>query len=453
MSRRLWPDPSKKAAYEKGDLVYAKGDSPSHFYILVNGCVEVLDGKSSSPMEGLIHFGDMELFDGRRRRTTVKVISDTCNILRIEMDMFVKLLSPFKEKFQSFWAGADAGPILIKDLIMGGLLTRASMGVIEACRHRETGGAYVLKTLRKDLIIEKGLEQSVMRERAAWVQLKCPFIVQLCALYNEPNSLHFLSEFAPFGSLAELFHSQCLYSSERHARFYLGGVVIALRHLQKRHIIHRDVKPDNVLVTKSGHPKLYDFALSKPLMSKTFTLCGTPEYMAPEVFTGSIQTRAVDWWSAGIMLYELMTGTTPFRGSDPLEVYANVMEGWKKVEVPKACGGAAFDIIHRQCQRNPEDRLCAVQKVMAHPWFEHFDWEEMATQRLEPPYRPPQTDLGGMETRTISVANHDLPLVSKYKDDGNGWDQGFASSSCLMGSGLSGGLGLSDAMGSTASMV
>jgi len=432
----------KKATYEKGDLLYTKGDAPTHCYILVNGCVEMLDGRSCVPLEGLMHFGDREMFEGKQRRCTVKVASEAANVLRLETDIFLQLMTPFKDKFVAFWPGAEQ-QILKKDLIMEGLITKTPLGAVELCRHSVTGTTYVLKTLRKDLIVEQGLQQSVMRERAAWVQLKCSFIVQLTALYNEPRSLHFLSEYAPFGSLAALFHKECLYSSEKHVKFYLGGVVIALRHVHKRHLLHRDVKPENILVSKSGHPKLYDFALSKPLIAKTFTVCGTPEYMAPEVLAGAHQTRALDWWSVGVMVFELMTGTSPFRAKDPLAVYAKIMEGLGGAEFPDSCGGKVVDLVKRLCKQDPEARLSPAPRVMAHNWFAGFNWQEMASQRMEPPYRPTEDERENIDKRGSPVHNHDLPTNLKYKDDGTGWDLGFASNVGLLG-GASGSVSLED---------
>jgi len=454
----------KKSIYEQGDKIYAKGDTPEHFYVLLSGCIEIVDAKCGGPMEGPMHFGDKEIFDNKQRKSTVKVISDSAHVLRLSLDVFTKLLLPYRDKFSVFWATAD--PIYKNDLSIEGLIAKTPFGVVELCTHTKTGNRYVLKTMKKDSIVEKSLQQSVMKERSTWIQLRCPFIVQLVALYNEPNSLHFLSEFITHGSLAELFHQNCFYSSEKHARFYIAGIVVALRYMHNRHLIHRDVKPENVLISNTGYPKLFDFAFAKSVVQNTFTVCGTPEYMSPEVLAGGHQTRAVDWWAVGIMVFEFMTGTTPFRADDPWAVYANIMKGIKGVDFPAGCKGQSADLVTQFCKHEVETRLSAAPKIMTHNWFAGFDWQAIASLRLEPPYKPPPEDTAGEQRSPQfedTVVNPDSPKTAAKKrssqrlaepvakqdspksvdkgdkkqksDKISGWDRGFASNIGLLGTG------------------
>jgi len=315
-----------------------------------------------------------------------------------------------------------------------GLIAKGSFGPIEIAKHNTTGNMYALKTMRKDLVVKSDAQKSIMRERAVWIQLRSPFIVQLHALYNEPLSLHYLLEFATSGSLAEVYHLHGFFGMKDHAQFYIAGVVIALRHVQKKRFIHRDVKPENVLISRAGHPKLGDFAFAKPLIGKTFTTCGTPQYMAPEILIGTGHTKAVDWWALGIMLFELMAGAPPFNSSQVMQVYSEVMRGIAKVDFPQVCEGSVGDLIRSLCKQDPSQRLNGAGDVMSHPWYFNFDWTEMASQRMEPPFRPLEST-GINDKKRANVNNHGVPADCRYKDDGSGWDQGFASNVCLLGSG------------------
>lgn len=426
--------------YQQSDFIYSIGDSADKFYILVDGTLEQLDGKrctliEACPGAGVVcHFGDREIINGKMRTSGVKVVSNTAIVLAVGQDIFVKLLSPYKDIFTRFWVGAEQ--IAKRDLTMMGVVAHGTFGPIEVCRHNTTGQIYALKTMSKYLIVKKEAQRSVMRERAVWLQLKSPFVMQLFGLYNEAQSLHYLLEFVSSGSLGEVYHLQGFYGRVEHARFYIAAVVCALRHIQKRRLIHRDVKPENILLSRTGHPKLCDFALAKPLIGKTFTTCGTPQYMAPEVLIGTGHTKAVDWWSMGIMVFELLAGAPPFvsESDEVLQVYSQVMKGISKVTFPEACHGDAEDLVRKLCDQDPGTRLVGAPNVMAHPWYQDFDWRAMASQSLDPPWRP--LDSGGSNAVRESVHNHDLPSGSEeYVDDGSGWDRGFASNLDRLGSG------------------
>lgn len=425
----------KYLSVAQGDYIYHKGDLADKFYILLEGSLEDNDGKRSKfyesiPSEGIVlHFGDLEIFENRPRNCAVKVVSEKAELLTLDHESFMKLLSPFRDTFSKFWA-TGGRTILKKDLTMVGVIAEGSFGPIEVCKHTVTGAVYVLKTMRKDLIVKQDMQKPVMREMAVWIQLKSPFIVELHGLYNEPQALHYLFEFVSCGSLVETYHVQGFYGSEEHTRFYIAGVICALRHIQKRRLVHRDIKPDIVLISRTGHPKLCHFGFAKPLIGKTFTTCGTPDYMAPEVLLGTGHNKAVDWWALGIMIFDLMVGRTPFSSDDVMQVYGNVMRGIKKVEFPKACAGHVSHLVHRLCASNPADRLTGVANVMSHPWYAGFDWQLMASQSLEPPYRP----LDSRALEKTSVKNHGIPANSKYVDDGSQWDRGFGASGGFLGS-------------------
>merc|ERR1711981_1041283 len=136
-----------------------------------------------------------------------------------------------------------------------------------------------------------------------------------------------------------------LYGSVQHAQFYAAGVILAFEHLQELHIIYRDLKPENLLLNEHGHTKLVDFGLAKHTVVQTYTTCGTPDYFAPEMIASTGHTNAVDWWTLGILTFELMSGHPPFESAYPMQIYSKVMKGINKVSFPPKIKGPCEDLV------------------------------------------------------------------------------------------------------------
>merc|ERR1712151_789537 len=149
-----------------------------------------------------------------------------------------------------------------------------------------------------------------------------------------------------------------------------------------RKIIYRDLKPENLLINDLGHVKLTDMGLAKFVVGKTYTTCGTPDYFAPELISSSGHTNAVDWWTLGILLFELLTGHPPFESAYPMQIYSKVMKGIGKVQFPAKCQGAPENLIKGLLQKEPSERLPmklgGTKNLKDHKWYQNFDWEAMA---------------------------------------------------------------------------
>jgi len=179
------------------------------------------------------------------------------------------------------------------------------------------------------------------------------------------------------------------FANER-ARFYAAEICLGIEHLHKMGIIYRDLKPENVLVDLEGHIRLTDFGLSKEGLyfknDKTRTFCGTPEYLAPEVLAGGDYNNAVDWWSFGALIYEMLTGWAPFYEKDVQKMYQHKIT--RKIGVPDYVGPDAKDLLIRLLDRNPETRLTDSKKIKDHAWFAPIDWQKLYNKEIEPPYIP-----------------------------------------------------------------
>jgi len=321
--------------------------------------------------------------------------------------------------------------ILREDLIRIGLLGCGGFGTVELFEHKSTRQTFAMKRLSKGYIVKTGMQESVMNEKNILLMTNSPFIIKLYECYNGSQTLYFLMEVALGGELYATYNRRCLHGSEPHARYYGAGVVFAFEHMHHRHIIYRDLKPENLLLNEHGHLKVTDMGLAKFVIGRTYTTCGTPDYFAPEMIASVGHTNAVDWWAFGILLFELMCGHAPFESEYPLQIYSKIMKGISKVVFPPRCQGPVGDIIRSLLQREPSERLPmrpdGVRNLKEHRWYTSvsFDWTGMFEGRLEAPYKPPVKHR--KDFANFHVRKEDMPRVIEFKDDGSGWDKGFAT--------------------------
>jgi serine/threonine protein kinase len=260
-----------------------------------------------------------------------------------------------------------------------------------------------------------------------------PFLVRLYASYKEPRSLAFLMELVTGGDLRHaLYRDKLIKGNEDCARFYCAGIVLAVEHLHERHIVHRDLKPDNVLLDDKGWPKVTDFGLAKFCVGKTYTLSGTPNYMAPESFQAAGHGLAVDWWSLGCLTYELMAGKTPFQSptGNFQELFRKINRGIKKPDLfpwPKCFSEHMPRFLFCLLQNDPTMRLpmrrSGIAKLQAHAWYESaaFEWPAFKDRLLQAPIIPPS--LGSLKPGKSLEASVDIDQDNE--GDGIDWDDVF----------------------------
>eukprot|EP00441_Pelagodinium_beii_P047620 CAMPEP_0197623154 /NCGR_PEP_ID=MMETSP1338-20131121/3215_1 /TAXON_ID=43686 ORGANISM="Pelagodinium beii, Strain RCC1491" /NCGR_SAMPLE_ID=MMETSP1338 /ASSEMBLY_ACC=CAM_ASM_000754 /LENGTH=799 /DNA_ID=CAMNT_0043193035 /DNA_START=54 /DNA_END=2453 /DNA_ORIENTATION=- len=439
--------------FTKGELVVQQGEPGNTFYIMYEGEVDiVVDGKpvksleAKSAAETAQYFGEKALLENESRAATVMVASKTAKCLVLDRDSFELLLGPLTDLMQGdknarsagkgakglgpSGEGHGGGKILRKDLKRIGLLGCGGFGTVELWEHASNGETYALKGLSKGYIVKTGMQESVMNEKNILIMTNSAFITKLWETYNGTQTLYFLLEPCLGGELYATYNRKGLHGMEKHCRYYSAGVVYAFEHLHERRIIYRDLKPENLLLTEQGHIKLTDMGLAKFVIGKTFTTCGTPDYFAPELIASTGHTNAVDWWTLGVLIFELMSGHPPFESAYPMQIYAKVTKGIGKVTFPSQCNANCKALIETLLSNEPSQRLPmrpgGVKNVMTHKWFADFDWTSMKNLTATAPYKP--VVKSKRDLANFSARKEDAPRQLEYVNPGTGWDKNFATS-------------------------
>lgn len=314
------------------------------------------------------------------------------------------------------------------DLVKIGLLGCGGFASVELHRHMETNAAYALKGVSKGFMVKSGMQSHAFNEKHALSMTNSPFIIKLYETYSGAQSLYFLLEAALGGELYGTYKRLRLHGSLDHCRFYIASMSLAIEHLHERNMVYRSLKPENIVLDSVGYPKLIDFDLAKFIVSRTYTTCGTPDYFAPEVIASTGHGLSVDWWTLGILAFELMSGSPPFEAPSQMQTYAKIMKGIGQVVIPEACRGSTDDLIKALLQREPSARLPVrtggIQNLRKHQCFRGFGWSELTSCALVPPHTP--TVAGNTDLSNFGAPDADRPRMVAYESDGSGWDETFA---------------------------
>lgn len=441
----------------KDQVLVEQGQPGDRMYVLYKGSVGVSkDGahlgslNAGSTFDEAHIIGERALVTAEPRAATVTVTSQEASLLSLDKQAVDLILgsiqgeskqnavraTKFPKSANSNQAGSpeslgEVGPynpmkIGFEDLHSRGLLGCGAFGVVDLVEYTNEQ-FYALKQLNKGWIVKQGMQKRTHIEKHILRMINCPFIIKLYATYNEPQTLHLLLELAQGGELFRLYVQHALVGSKTHAKHYSASVALAFEHMHERNILYRDLKPENLLLDAAGNLKVTDMGLAKFTLGKTYTTCGTPEYFAPEVVAGTGHTTAADWWTLGVLIYELMMGFSPFVANDVGDVFRKITAGIERVRWKDFKGHNCKDLIVSMMHEDPVRRLpCqlgGLAKVKEHKWYQGFDWDALAKLQLEPPHKPPK--VAKCDTSNFVTAELERPPQIEYVDDGSGWDAGF----------------------------
>ena len=311
--------------------------------------------------------------------------------------------------------------ISTKNFICLALLGRGSFGEVYLVQKINTKKKYAMKILRKERIIGQNLSKYAIAERNVLSVSNHPFIVKLNYAFQSLTKLFLILEYCPGGDLAKHLSIEKRFEENR-AKFYLCEILLALEDLHKKNIIFRDLKPENVVLDEEGHCKLTDFGLSKEGIDNdkyTKSFCGSIAYLAPEVLKKQGHGKAVDWYLLGVLLYEMLTGVTPYYDKNRNVLFYNIEQG--KLVIPNYVSENAKSLLIGLLQRDPKKRLGGsirdAEEIKEHKFFEGIDWQKIYEKQYEPP-------------KAIQI-NHNMYIFNKpkYFADENNLEEIFGDNS------------------------
>ena len=248
---------------------------------------------------------------------------------------------------------------------------------------------FALKMLKKSVIIKMKQLDHIKSEKTVLKNMKHPFIITLLSTFQDSTYIYMLLEYICGGELFSRLRREGRFSNDV-ALFYACEIVLAFEHMHSNNIAYRDLKPENILIDKQGHVKLTDFGFAKKLSEKTYTLCGTPEYLAPEIIQNRGHHFLVDWWALGILIYEMVAGFPPFYDESPVKIYEKILSG--RIEFSKVFSSIVKDLIKKFLQENPSKRYgCGgkgIDAVKRHKWFRGVDWAMVLRREIPAPWVP-----------------------------------------------------------------
>merc|ERR1712113_1218460 len=276
--------------------------------------------------------------------------------------------------------------LTINDFTFLKVVGKGSFGKVMQVRKNDDGKIYALKVLKKKELVKRKQVVHTQTERRVLAGIENPFIVSLRYSFQSDAKLYMVLDFFNGGELFFHLKNEGRFSQKR-SKFYSGEICLALKCLHSSGIIYRDLKPENVLLDHEGHIKITDFGLSKDSLKGdmiTHTFCGTPEYLAPEVLHQQGHGKAVDWWSFGTLLYEMMTGLPPFYNENLNIMYEKILHA--PIPLPKYLSKEARSIFLGLLERDPKRRLGSSDKdakeIQAHPFYKDIDWDKLYKKKL-----------------------------------------------------------------------
>ncbi|KAI4620473.1 cAMP-dependent protein kinase catalytic subunit [Alternaria ethzedia] len=288
-------------------------------------------------------------------------------------------------------ARVTKGKYSLTDFTIQRTLGTGSFGRVHLVQSKHNQRFYAVKVLKKAQVVKMKQVEHTNDERRMLQQVKHPFLITLWGTFQDSKNLYMVMDFVEGGELFSLLRKSQRFPNPV-AKFYAAEVTLALDYLHSHNIIYRDLKPENLLLDRHGHLKITDFGFAKEVPDITWTLCGTPDYLAPEVVASKGYNKSVDWWSLGILIFEMLCGFTPFwDGGSPMKIYENILKS--RVKYPPYIHPDAHDLLQKLITPDLTKRLGNLhggsKDVMNHPWFAEVTWDRLQKKDIDAPYVPP----------------------------------------------------------------
>ncbi|CAH1794635.1 unnamed protein product [Owenia fusiformis] len=440
--------------FHEHEYILREGETGDTFFIIRKGEVRVTQNVSGKeePQEIRMlkrgdYFGEKALLSEDRRTANVIALPPGVECLTVDRDSFNTLIGDLNELREKDYGDEARGaqrnstesndyegrqledeysPIKLEDLEVVVTLGMGGFGRVELVQvSSDRSKTFALKCLKKKHIVDTRQQEHIFSEKKIMSDAKCQFIARLFKTYKDRKFVYMLMEVCLGGELWTILRDRGSFDDQT-TRFYVACVVEAFQYLHNHGIIYRDLKPENLLLNNQGYVKLVDFGFAKKIGAgrKTWTFCGTPEYVAPEIILNKGHDHAADYWSLGILMFELLTGSPPFSGADPMKTYNIILKGIDVIEFPKRISRNAHTLIKRLCKDNPSERLGyqknGITDIKKHKWFQGFDWDGLNRTSLTPPIVPKVKGPADFSNFDNYPKDVDIP-----PDEMSGWDENF----------------------------
>ncbi|KAL7462803.1 hypothetical protein ACHAXS_003178 [Conticribra weissflogii] len=396
--------------FERGHVIVREGEKGDVFYIITFGEVDVYKKSQGSKKIATLgnhsFFGERALLGSDTRQATC-IASSAVQCLTLTREDFTIMLGNLEDLLSGKTSVVEESMVTKKpsaatsctnftmnDLEVRGVLGEGAFGKVNLVKAKTNGQLYALKAQGKQFVIENGQQEHLLMEYQLMRELDHEFIVTCYQAFQDSKYVYFLMNLLPGGELMDLLDKYRKFP-EAWTRFYGATVVSAFGAIHEKMIAYRDLKPENLVLDAEGYCYVIDMGLAKKCdQGKTWTFCGTPDYLAPEIIRGKGHDWGVDYWELGVLLYELTHGYPPFYADDPTNTARKIIKG--SFPIPPRFSPPLVDIISRLL-KDQSKRLGRTQggisEIMKHPWFSGFDWEALLSRKMEVPSKPKLGDL------------------------------------------------------------
>jgi serine/threonine protein kinase len=317
----------------------------------------------------------------------------------------------------------DGKSLSVGSFDIGKTLGTGSFGRVRFVVLKHNKQHFALTILKKSAIIRLKQVDHIASEKNILQELHHPVIGNMYATFHDQRYLYFLLEYVVGGEFFTHLRKAGRFDNDT-SLFYAAQITAIFEYLHSKNTIYRDLKPENILLTSSGYLKLTDFGFAKVIEYRTYTLCGTPEYIAPEVLLNKGHGKPVDWWTLGILTYEMIVGYPPFVDEDPMGIYQKILSG--KIVFPKFFDKNAKVLVKKLLTADLGKRFGnlknGVDDIKKAKWFASMNWDKLLEKALPAPYKPvvkSETDTSNFEDYPDS--DELPPVVSASADPFANW--------------------------------
>eukprot|EP00585_Thalassiosira_rotula_P002035 CAMPEP_0196143800 /NCGR_PEP_ID=MMETSP0910-20130528/13719_1 /TAXON_ID=49265 /ORGANISM="Thalassiosira rotula, Strain GSO102" /LENGTH=763 /DNA_ID=CAMNT_0041405287 /DNA_START=117 /DNA_END=2408 /DNA_ORIENTATION=- len=436
---------TKVDSYKKGEVILREGQMGDTFYIVKSGKIETYATGRNKMLGEKEVFGTTSLLKGVVSPLTYKAVSDDVEVYYLTRLDFESIMGPLQDALDGNTVARSVArmesrktmktsmstdqkyELELDDLDFFNVLGKGAFGMVTLVQSKATKKVFALKAQSKHYIEKKGQKEHVLNEYRIMREMEHPNILGMHCAMQDKEHLYFLLDLLPGGELMTYLVKKARNGkgfAEDVTRFYAASVVLAYEALHSLMIAYRDLKPENIVLTKKGYGVVVDFGLAKEIdEGQTYTFCGTPDYLAPEIIRASGHDWAVDYWGLGVFLFEMTNGTAPFYATNQARRTRKIMKGFEFVRVPAHFSGGLTDLISSLLISDPSKRLGrtlnGVKGIINHRWFAGFDWQGFEEQTIEAPIK---VDIPG-DIKTLGKHKHSDNVFqeSSYAPESEWW--------------------------------